>query len=73
MPTPKFRTSASKRDMRRAHHALKTPGISLCASCGEVKRPHMVCGSCGQYKSKEIITPAQSAEWNGEDFNPNDA
>ena len=39
MPVPKFRTSASKRNMRRSHHALKSPGLSVCPNCGETKRP----------------------------------
>lgn len=71
MPTPKFRTSASKRDMRRSHHALVAPGISSCPACGEIRRPHTVCGACGQYKGGAVVAPKATSEWNGEDFNPN--
>jgi large subunit ribosomal protein L32 len=55
MPVPKYRTSASKRDMRRSHHALKAPALSICPDCKEVKAPHTVCGSCGHYKGKHVI------------------
>ena len=55
MPVPKFRTSASKRDMRRSHHALKAPGLSICSNCGEVKRPHVVCHACGFYSGKQRL------------------
>jgi large subunit ribosomal protein L32 len=61
MPTPKYRTSASKRDMRRSHHALKTPGRSSCPSCGEIRQPHSVCGSCGFYNGK-VVAAAKSAQ-----------
>ena len=41
--------------MRRSHHALKTPGKSLCTSCFEPKPPHQVCPHCGSYKGREVI------------------
>ncbi|MHA1540770.1 MAG: 50S ribosomal protein L32 [Alphaproteobacteria bacterium] len=47
MAVPKKRTSRSKRDMRRSHHALKMEGNSVCKACGEVMRPHHVCSACG--------------------------
>ena len=66
MPVPKFRTSASKRNMRRSHHALKAPGLAVCSNCNEVKRPHVVCHACGFYSGKQVLEPkamkAQSAE-----------
>lgn len=55
MAVPKKRSSKSKRDMRRAHDALATPGISICPQCKEPKQPHRVCANCGTYKGKEII------------------
>ena len=69
MPVPKFRTSASKRDMRRSHHALKAPGLSLCPNCDEVKRSHVVCPSCGFYKGKQVIDAKSSdLSWDGSDL-----
>lgn len=68
MAVPKFRTSKSKRDMRRAHHALTAPGISTCANCGAVRRSHTVCEACGHYKGKQVVAPRVTTEWQGEDF-----
>lgn len=57
MAVPKVKTSKSKRDMRRSHHALKAIGSSLCSNCGEVKLPHCVCEACGHYRGKQVIEP----------------
>jgi large subunit ribosomal protein L32 len=68
MAVPKFRTSSSKRDMRRAHHFVTAPGISTCKNCGAVRRSHTVCGSCGHYKGKQVMAAKSTAAWQGEDF-----
>ena len=55
MPVPKKKTSSSKRDMRRSHHALTKPNtIIKCSTCGEQKLPHQVCASCGTYKGRKV-------------------
>lgn len=56
MPTPKKKTSRSRRDMRRSHDALETPSVATCANCGALIRPHHVCASCGYYKGREVVT-----------------
>ena len=61
MPQPKYRTSASKRNSRRAHHALVAPGMSICPNCNEVKIPHSVCNACGHYRGKQVLEPRRSA------------
>lgn len=54
MAVPKKKTSKSRRDMRRSHHRLKsTTGIE-CPNCGEMKRPHHICGACGYYNGREV-------------------
>lgn len=58
MAVPKKKTSKSKRNMRRSHHALKASSYVECPSCGELKRPHHVCASCGQYDGREVVTQA---------------
>jgi len=55
MAVPKKKTSKSRRDMRRAHDGLPTPGLSVCPQCKEPKQPHRVCPSCGTYKGKEVL------------------
>ena len=55
MPVPKHRTSASKRDKRRSHHALKASSLSTCPNCKEVRMPHRACPSCGQYKGQQAL------------------
>ena len=67
MPVPKYRTSASKRDMRRSHHALKAPSLSICPNCDEIKQPHTVCSACGHYKGRQVLeVKSAETEWNGE-------
>jgi len=56
MAVPKKKTSQSRRDMRRSHHALKATGSNECSNCGETKLPHHVCGSCGHYDGREVVT-----------------
>lgn len=69
MAVPKFRISASKRDMRRAHHALKPRSYGYCASCGEAKIPHTICKNCGTYKGKTVMQGKAKSDFGGEDFN----
>jgi large subunit ribosomal protein L32 len=37
MAVPKRKTSPSKRNMRRSHHALKATAYQECSNCGELK------------------------------------
>jgi large subunit ribosomal protein L32 len=42
--------------MRRAHDALTTPVFQECPNCGELRRPHNLCGACGHYNGREIVS-----------------
>jgi large subunit ribosomal protein L32 len=46
--------------MRRSHDALSIPVRNECGNCGELKRPHHVCGHCGHYDDRQVFseTPA---------------
>lgn len=55
MPVPKRRTGKTKRNMRRSHHALKTPTLTECQNCGEKVVPHRVCLKCGYYGARTVI------------------
>jgi large subunit ribosomal protein L32 len=60
MGVPADKTTKSKRNKRRSHHALVRPNTSTCPQCGELKVPHRVC-TCGFYKGKEVIAPRMNA------------
>jgi large subunit ribosomal protein L32 len=55
MAVPKKKISKSKRNMRRAHDALKTNAHNECSNCGELKRPHHICSACGHYNNREVV------------------
>ena len=55
MAVPKRKTTASKRDMRRAQHDKVTPvQVVSCEHCGEATLPHRACGACGWYKGRKV-------------------
>ncbi|WP_142846921.1 50S ribosomal protein L32 [Telmatospirillum sp. J64-1] len=56
MAVPKKKTSKSRRNMRRAHDALPASSYQECKNCGEMTRPHHVCGSCGHYDGREVVS-----------------
>ena len=55
MAVPKSKVTRSKRNMRRAHDKLGAASYIECANCGELTRPHHVCGACGHYGGREIV------------------
>ncbi|MEM1163343.1 MAG: 50S ribosomal protein L32 [Pseudomonadota bacterium] len=62
MAVQQNRVTRSKRNMRRAHDALAANMGVECPNCGELKRPHHVCGSCGHYRDREVISKADDIE-----------
>ncbi len=54
MAVQKSKVSQSRRNMRRSHDSLPASNYHECASCGELKRPHHVCGACGFYDGREV-------------------
>lgn len=57
MPTPKKKTSRSRRDMRRSHDGITAPATSIDKKTGELMRPHRALkGADGAYyyKGKQI-------------------
>lgn len=62
MPTPKKKTSRSRRDMRRSHDALSTPAMGFDKKMGEFHTSHHAYKSSDgafYYRGKEII-PAKT-------------
>lgn len=60
MAVQQNKKSKSRRGMRRAHDALSTVNVVECPECGELKRPHHVCGSCGFYDGREVMSDMSS-------------
>lgn len=57
MPTPKKKTSRSRRDMRRSHDGLSEPALAIDKKSGELMRPHRAYKSTDgalYYKGKQI-------------------
>jgi large subunit ribosomal protein L32 len=57
MAVPKRKTSVSKRNMRRSHHALEVINIVTDSKTGEQKLPHHLSLTDGYYKGKQIFVP----------------
>ncbi len=60
MAVPKSKISKSRRNMRRAHDSLTAANVAECPNCGEIKRPHHVCGACGHYDGREVTDAAEA-------------
>lgn len=55
MAVPKRKTTKSKRNMRRAHHALKTENWVEDSNTGEAVRRHHIDLKTGMYKGRQVI------------------
>jgi large subunit ribosomal protein L32 len=55
MAVPKRRTSSTKRDKRRSHHALSVPNVINCPECGEATVMHRACPNCGVYRGRKVL------------------
>lgn len=63
MPTPKKKTSRSRRNMRRSHDGLSEPAVAIDKKTKELVRPHRAFKAADgayYYKGKQI-SPAQNA------------
>ena len=54
MAVPKRKVSKTRRDKRRATHALESVRVNTCPQCNSPKLPHRVCPTCGTYKGREV-------------------
>lgn len=54
MAVQKSRVTPSRRGMRRSHHALKAPTLSVDPVSGETHRPHHMTEN-GYYKGRKVI------------------
>lgn len=56
MAVQKSRKTPSKRGMRRSHHALKPPALSIDRNSGETHRRHHISPD-GYYRGRQVIKP----------------
>ena len=62
MAVPQNKVTRSRRNMRRAHDGLVADNPAECPNCGELKRPHHVCGACGNYADREVVAQADEID-----------
>lgn len=55
MAVPKRKTTKSKRNMRRSHHALGTENWVEDGNTGEPKRRHHIDLKTGTYKGRQVL------------------
>jgi large subunit ribosomal protein L32 len=55
MAVPKRKVSPSRRNMRRAHHALAPNSYVEDQVTGELRRPHHVDLKTGMYNGRQIL------------------
>jgi len=61
MAVPKKKTSKSKRNMRRSHHALGKITVSENATTGELTLPHHISAD-GYYNGRQVIVENSIAD-----------
>ena len=55
MAVPKRKTSSSKKNMRRSHHAIKDINVTLDKDSGEPRLSHKIDKSTGMYNGRQIL------------------
>ena len=55
MAVPKRKTSPSRRNMRRSHHALDANSFIEDKETGEMRRPHHIDLKTGIYKGRQVL------------------
>ena len=67
MAVTQNRVTRSRRNNRRAHDSLVAANPNECPNCGELKRPHHVCGACGHYNDREVVNMVEEIDLDEED------
>lgn len=62
MAVQQNKVSKSRRNMRRSHDALVAANPNECPNCGELKRPHHVCGACGLYDDRQVVATTDEVD-----------
>jgi large subunit ribosomal protein L32 len=64
MAVPKRKTSKSKRNMRRSHHALERVNVIIDKTTGEYRLPHQMCNVEKTYNGRQVVIQNTVAESN---------
>jgi large subunit ribosomal protein L32 len=67
MAVPKKKTSKSKRDMRRSHHALGKINVIIDKETGEYRLPHHMNALDGKYNGMVISAKKTSTAEESDD------
>lgn len=59
MAHPKQKTSKSRRNKRRTHHAIEIPTLAECSNCGAAHEYHRACPECGFYRGRQVLNIKQ--------------
>ncbi|NDB83474.1 MAG: 50S ribosomal protein L32 [Alphaproteobacteria bacterium] len=62
MAVPKKKTSKSKRNMRRSHHAISKINVIVDKETGEYRLPHQMNPMDGLYNGRKILILKQDLE-----------
>jgi large subunit ribosomal protein L32 len=62
MAVPKKKVSPSRRDMRRAHHALSIPTVVEDKQTGEFRRPHHIDLKTGMYRGRQVLVKKEEED-----------
>lgn len=55
MAVPRNRTSHSRTNTRRSHHAKVPLNTCACPNCEKPRIPHRICRFCGHYAKRSFI------------------
>ena len=59
MAVPKRKTSKSRRDKRRSHHAVKSQNVVEDKKSGEYRLSHHLDLKTGFYKGRQVLDPKE--------------
>ncbi|HMR30941.1 MAG TPA: 50S ribosomal protein L32 [Geminicoccaceae bacterium] len=62
MAVPKRKTSPSRRNMRRAHHALTVTNVIEDKDSGEFRLSHHIDLKTGMYKGRQVIVKREKPD-----------
>ena len=52
---PKKRVSRARQGLRRQHHKIKVPQLTICKQCHRARLPHHACPNCGTYRGRQVL------------------